>query len=396
VVISLMVLRRYRKLFFIGLAGAAAVVVFALLAIGALRGNFLWDLAAVDSPVRLRWNLWMAGLAMWGRHWLMGIGLGNFHIGFLPFLGPGVRQTKYLHNSYIQLPIELGLLGLVLVIVVVGLLVRRLLRATAESKAAGKVGEGPRQDPLHYGLIVAVLVFLVANGVEIILYFHSVGLLGAFLIGMFLRRSAPDHTAAAPSTDSSGKSGAMRIALAVLFIAAIVLVGRWFVADYFYLKGLEQVTRASLEPQIGDPGAPVAGSEGDPATVEDRIDRWKSIVDLASVAVAIEDGNSDYHYLLGRSYERLAVLSKNLDLLEQAQRHFSRAVELCPRMPYLRYSYGVILLRRGKLLSATREVGTAVSLYPGSEEYRSALEILEKRVAIVRAANRRQASGDSR
>jgi len=376
---ALLIIRRRRILLLWSVAGVVVVAVVALLAVGALRGNFLWDLAAPDSPIRLRWNLWTAGLAMWTQNWLPGIGLGNFQIGFLPYLGPGVRPTKYLHNTYLQLPIELGLVGLVLVVAIVGIIIHILMKKTAEVERTG----GIRKNALGLGLVVAVFVFLIANGIEIVLYFHSIGLLGAFLLGLLIRRGeAPAEVEEAPGRR---RISWLRLALTCVFILAMAMVGRWFVADYFYNRSIERVTQAALQPdfgQVSDNTAP-EGKDLDPLSRAQRVDLWHSVVEQASVAVEVEGGNFDYHYLLGRAYQNLSELGSDRELLLKAEEHFRRAVELCPGLPYLRYSHALTQLRLGRLLAATEEVAEAARLYPTSGDYRAALDALQQRIATL-------------
>jgi O-antigen ligase len=378
VVTLLILLRKRRAVVLWGIIGALVLGAVVLLAVGALRGNFLWDLAAHDSPIRLRWNLWAAGFEMWTHNWLLGIGLGNFHIGFLPFLGPGVLPTKYLHNTYLQLPIELGLLGLVAMIAVVGLLLRRLWREFGKIERNG----GIRADPVRIGLLVGVLTFLFVNGIEIVLYFHSLGLLGAFLVGLLMGRRVEGESeeTASPAL----KPSRLRIAVALVFILAMVMLGRWFVADYFYDKAIQKVTQAALEPDAAPllSGRAGEGEAHEPEALARRTELWQAVVEQASIAAAIESGNHEYHYLLGRAYEGLAAQRKDRNFLIEAQSRFQQAVELCPRLPYLRYSNALVLLRLGNLLNATGEIAEAARLYPSNQDYRAALSALQQRIMM--------------
>jgi O-antigen ligase len=378
----LYLLRKRKALIVWGLVGALVLGAAVLLAVGFLRGDFLWDLTAADSPIRLRSNLWGAGFEMWTRNWLLGIGLGNFHIGFLPYLGPGVLPTKYLHNTYLQLPIELGLLGLIVLAAVVGLLLRALRREFRGIEGGGGAGA----NPLQVGLAVAVLTFLFANGIEIILYFHSLGMLGAFLLGLLLRRR--DEEVAVGSAQGWERPSWLRVALALVFVFAMVLLGRWFVSDYFYGQAIQSVTQAALEPDKTPllSGGANRESGGMQAARSRNPGVWQGVIEQVSVAAAIEGGSHDYHYLLGRAYEGLYLEQKDRELLVKAQWNFGEAVKLCPRLPYLRYSNALALLRLGKLLAATQEVAEAVRFYPANEEYRESLDALLQRIALTARA----------
>ena len=315
---------------------------------------------------------------MWGRHWLFGVGLDNFQIGFLPFISPGVRETQYLHNTYLQLPAELGLLGLVLVISCLGMLLRRIWLETGDWLN--------NRDLLRLGIVVAVICFLLLNGIEIVLYFNSLGMLGAFLIGLMLRRSTPIQE----SSDVPVIYRVVTVSIAVLCVAAVALLGRWFIADYFFNRAGAQVTIAALEPQeeflLGRGPAETDSSKAE--DVEGRVTKWEGIRDLATVAAVVEDGNFEYHYLLGVCAERLYQLRGEEQFLFEAQRNYQNAIDRCPEMPYLRFANGLALLRQGRLLAANQEVATASSLYPTRESYSESRQVLEARIDILR--NNRQ------
>ena len=241
------------------------------------------------------------------------------------------------------------------------------------------------------------MAFLFVNGIEIILYFHSVGMMGAFLVGLLMRRRRETQTGTEKTTSEDESPGPRfypaRVVLALLFIAAMVLLGRWFVADYFYLKGVEQVTLSTLQPELAEPGDAGTGTEKERAEHESGRQRWRSVVDLAEVAAAIEDGNYEYHYLLGRGYERLAAMGADDEMRQRARHHYDRAVSLCPSLPYLRYSLGLALLRDGRLLAATEEVARAASLNPTSEDYRKSLDVLLRRIELTASTTEAQKEG---
>ncbi len=377
IVIALMLIFRRRGWLMLSAPAAAlAVGVVLLLVIGALRGDYLWDLAAENSPIRLRGNLWLAGLAAWSRHWLLGIGAGNFSVSLYPFLSSSVRPAQHLHNTYLQLPIELGLLGLALVAATVCMLARRLLETTDEWRAA--------RDPLRLGLIVAVLTFLVVNAVEIVLYFHSLGLLGAFLIGLWLRRTEP--LAADGRSTSAGRAGWMaRVALAAAFAIAVVLLGRWFLADHFFEKAKREQLELALSELQGHtlgagPRDPAQGAMG--IASARRGDSCEQIRRMTGVAIAIDDGNYEYHSLHGDSLRCLAVLRRDIALLAAAQRAYSSAIERFRHAPYLHYRSGELLWIQHRLLSANRNLSEAALLHPTESGYATLLG--ELRSEIVR------------
>jgi O-antigen ligase len=64
-----------------------------------------------------RLYIWQAGLAAFGQYWAIGAGLDNFPVVYQQFAGYGQRFAglyRDAHNIYLQIGVELGLVGLVL------------------------------------------------------------------------------------------------------------------------------------------------------------------------------------------------------------------------------------------------------------------------------------------
>lgn len=336
--------------------GATAVVV--VLAIGFIRGHFLWDLEAVNSPIRLRWKLWQAGSAEIGEHWMTGIGSGNFPLVLYPHLSQEVRPTKYLHNSYLQIPLEFGAVGGIAMLLALILLVRSLhRRADLENE------EPP---PLRLAVLAALCTWMVANGIEIVLYFHSLGLLGAFFIGLWLRRREHSSPALPPATTAWIRFGG-----AALCAVALLMLGRWFLADHFYSRAADMLTRDVVsrveqgEVTSGEPGA--ARPTGDGV--------WTELRKLLQIATTIDDGNYRYHLLYARAAEQFAPTETNLALAA-----VSRAITCNPALPSLYYSRALLALRLGRPLDAAVDLAQAEFRYPGNGEYQRTRREVELRI----------------
>jgi putative inorganic carbon (hco3(-)) transporter len=155
-----------------------------------------WASENVDS----RFELWSSAIALTERHPVLGVGPGNFRHYYFETTGrpPGTFQLEVVHNAYLDVAVELGVLGLVLL---VAFLFTALLRAE-RSHWAG-VGERGFATAVRASLIVAMVGSLTLTEQ----YFQPMWLLGglATVLWWEARRKAGDEPlarAAAPRTDA--------------------------------------------------------------------------------------------------------------------------------------------------------------------------------------------------
>src|SRR5262249_2235029 len=143
------------------------------------RGFHLWDLNASENPISLRIISCRTALTMFQDFPLVGVGLGNYG-GLNPRDQTSPRcVTQFAHTTPLQLLCDGGLVvwgGLFLTVGVGWGL------GTAR-RPFGALGD--RSDPLLLGMLGALAAWLVHNGLDIDLYFPSLGALGFFLAGLF-------------------------------------------------------------------------------------------------------------------------------------------------------------------------------------------------------------------
>lgn len=162
------------------------VVVFAV----GLAGALVWGsqrLAArftFDSPDR--WGSFQAAWQVFLRHPVTGSGPGTEQFVFARTTG-GVSVYRFVHNEYLQVLAELGVLGVILLVAFLALLVRRCWRARVEAGALGVGG------------LAALAALLLHAGFDFVWHIPAVPLLGAVFVGVALPH--PDFTA----TQSNGK-----------------------------------------------------------------------------------------------------------------------------------------------------------------------------------------------
>jgi putative inorganic carbon (hco3(-)) transporter len=155
-----------------------------------------WASENVDS----RLELWGAALELTERHPLLGVGPGNFRHYYFETTGrpPGTFQLEVVHNAYLDVAVELGVLGAVLLI---AFLFTALTRAERSARAG--VGERGFATAVRASLIVSVVASLTLTEQ----YFQPMWLFGglATVLWWEARRKAAEDSlapAAAPRTDA--------------------------------------------------------------------------------------------------------------------------------------------------------------------------------------------------
>lgn len=176
-------------------AGAAGLVA----GVGAVGG-------AAQTVVEARVNLAspdrtgasQAALRLVTQHPLTGTGPGQAD---LRWKGQehGSQLFVYVHNEYLQVAAELGLVGLVLLGVLLAAIARLLWRARTTSRA----------DPAVWaGVVAAVAAFSVHSGFDFVWHLPAIVLSATLLVGLVL--PAPDTASAHPSSIHPGPSKGSR------------------------------------------------------------------------------------------------------------------------------------------------------------------------------------------
>jgi O-antigen ligase len=102
----------------------------------------------------------------------------------------GNQLYAYVHNEYLQVAAELGLVGLVLLVVLLVAIARTLWRA----RPAGRAGA------TWAGVVAAAAAFAVHSGFDFVWHLPAIGLTVALLVGLVLQAPdpAPAHKPSLP------------------------------------------------------------------------------------------------------------------------------------------------------------------------------------------------------
>jgi O-antigen ligase len=353
--LSLLVLRRASGGLFwkVGGAGAAAVVLVGFVVVlGVGKSRFLTGRAQnTFDTTNMRLELWKAALEQWHLNPIFGTGSGTYLFYGRQFRSENMQMDPvWVHNDYLQLLAEYGLVGFVGMLLFVGV---HLWRGGYSFRRLGpkRVAVSPRllsnALALNVGALAAVSSYLVHSVVDFNLHIPANLLLMAFVVGLL----ANDGVVRGDSLPAVTPRAQIwwRMALPVLAAVLLAQSARLLPSEYFAER-----SRAAM-----------------------RDGHCVASINFAHRGIAWDPQNPDLHFYLGlarqgqgdrmederarRSFYGDAVkafeqarailpqeklyaveLATALDAVgrfEDAERVFSEALQLDPRAVCLRKSY---------------------------------------------------------
>jgi len=306
---------------------AASLVAAGVLVAGALLvSRAARESAGVDTSSPIAWRLgnWEVAARILAHEPLQGVGLGAYGIAFPRYREWGMNESRYAHNTYLQLLAEggvaVGIPALALALLLAIALLRRM-------RAARRRGD------LSASFVTAgAVAFLVHNTVDFTAYVPSVAFvfccLTGTLIGARWRRGVSPVSARAS------------MAVASLALAAVALV----------------VTRGDMAIEDAR-GLALQG-------------RTNEAIERARGAAVLDPIDPEPHGLLADLLLERAVADHRPDLLEEAAAQASRAVRLDPETPHRWHLLGRVRLAAADPQGAYIALHRAAALYPIRLEYR--------------------------
>jgi O-antigen ligase len=305
-----------RSLRLTALVGAGAAVVL-LAAIVLLRGE---RVGAPDSPVDERLGNWEVALLEVRDHPLAGVGWGGYGGAYTRYQRPGMNQSRYAHNTFLQVLAEGGLTTLPFLLVGIGAVL-------------GRLGRRDRR-PGGAAFTVALIATVLHNGVDFTLLLPSVAIPFFLVLG----------AAATARAGARWAGGAAALGLAVAVAAAGIPLG---------LAG-------------------ASAREARDAVAEGRAEPGR---DAMERAVALDPASAEYRDFLARWW-----LDHGAPGIARAQAE--AACRLAPATPHHRTTLEMACLAEGDLACAWRAAGRAAALFPASAAYRARRD--EVRELVVR------------
>ncbi|HYV18035.1 MAG TPA: O-antigen ligase family protein [Verrucomicrobiae bacterium] len=140
------------------------------------------------DPLSLRLGNWRAAVEMMRDHPILGVGPGRFPIFYPRFIAPGMNETQFAHNSYLQLAATWGAWALAPLAFFVAAFSRPKERRRGAVAAAAGAGAG----------------FLLHNAIDFTFFLPGVALPAALLLGAGSAHSIPPGLAGAQPIEANG------------------------------------------------------------------------------------------------------------------------------------------------------------------------------------------------
>jgi O-antigen ligase len=281
------------------------------------------------NPLSLRAGNWGAAFRMIADHPFFGTGPGSFGTFYPRYMQPGMNETRFAHDSYLQAAAGWG----VWVFVPLGILLMSVRRAARRARR-----EPFPSSRIRLLTLVGCVAFLVHNLVDFTAYLPGVAIPAAIMLGLGL--------GPAGSEGDRVREG-----------------GRWFAG--WRLIAVVLVVLLTLESAVA------ARSRADLRGALDAANRGEidPALDLARRAVAARPGDPDPHALLAQ-----LILGHRLDddgLRKEGERAASAAVLLDPEAAILHYTRSLYHQAAAEPAPAYLERHAARLLYPLKELYRA-------------------------
>lgn len=204
-----------------GAIGLVAVLVLALvLGAGGLVIDRLVE-AKREWPQFSKIDIWRQSLALFSRFVLFGTGWGTFATAFNHYKSSGGDSTVlHAENDYLQLLVETGLIGAM----VLGLVLSRALRASLQFAWRETMAE----PELVFGAVAGLAAFALQAVFEFVFQITATALLAAALLGFIIGSRDQAHRPAVLPLPSGRRLLLNYLAAGVLLAAAVLQGAAWF------------------------------------------------------------------------------------------------------------------------------------------------------------------------
>src|SRR5262245_30342421 len=317
-----------------GLLLAAAALASIALVVSFMQDRRAEAEAPGGHPLVLRAGNWRAAGEMIRDHPLLGTGPGSFGTFYPRYMRPGMNETRYAHDSYLQVISGWGLWSILP-------LAGFLLAFTGRLRLAWKVaGE-------ELPFAAAGAGFLIHNLVDFTAYLPGVAIPSAIVIGAAFRPRARAAQEGAPSEQRERRAPSTRRAMMVCAVPTIaaLLVYLGYSLISFRAEGLLDEARAAA----AEGSAPEA------------------------LALARQASRARPDDPSPRGFIAEWVLTHGMDdaaLREEGLREANEAVRLDPESAILNYDLSLHYGAAGAWAAAYRERYIAHAKFPQKEAYR--------------------------
>jgi O-antigen ligase len=286
-------------------------------------------LAAVENnPMVLRALNWGTTIEMIRDNPWIGKGLDTFGFIYPAYQMGGVNVVHHAHNTYLQLGVEMGIIGTIVFLWFACWWLWRTVRIVKETK--------DKKIKVWLGfLMIAGMAFFIHHAFDFEFYMPSVTLAGFAVLALAIGAQKKDKV-----YKIVVKKSKRLLCIAAGFIGAIAASLLLLVPFY----GQTHFQRAQSLFKSGPYFAEAAAAE------------FKK-------AIRLDPYNSEYHHQYG------VLLVQRLSRQQEGIAEVEEAIQLSPWRHYYHFDLGMIYLVAGERKKGLEEIKKASQLYPLNEDY---------------------------
>jgi len=327
-IIYLGYLKRVKAQYMISII-SGLILVLALIFTGLSLARPDNPLATIENnPLVLRALNWRTTIEIIKDNPLIGKGLDTFGLIYPSYQQPGVNVVHHAHNTYLQLGVEMGIIGTVVFLWFACWWfwrTVRLVKETKDKKLRAWVGS----------LMVAGMAFFIHHAFDFEFYMPSVTLAGFAVLALTVSAQKKDKV-----YKIAVKKKRRLLCIAAGFIGAIAASLLLLVPFY----GQTHFQRAQSLFKSGPYFAEAAAAE------------FKK-------ALRLDPHNSEYHHRYG------VLLVQRLSRPHEGIAEVQEAIHLSPWRHYYHFDLGMIYLLAEQREKGLEEIKKASQLYPLNEDY---------------------------
>ncbi len=290
--------------------------------------------AETHNPVTLRLQNWLTGWEIFAANPIFGSGLNTYAVLYRQHQQIGANETQFAHNTPVQLLAELGLLG-----VVAGFALALFLWPRRQGILDS---QGDRR-----WVLLAILVWITHNLIDIDVYFASVGAVGVVLMGL-LATEGP-RIGPRPGTGRGRSIGAG--AFGLLTGVVVLVSGVVYVSGELHYRAEGELANLKVE------------------------EAYRTL----QFAAAVNPFDSSILHAAGRTALELHQKTSDPAYLAEATEHFERAIWLSPAKADPLLGLGLCLSSADRLDEALAAFSLAQTLHPYSRTVSAVRRQIERR-----------------
>jgi len=281
-----------------------------------------------NNPMVLRVLNWGTTIEIIRDNPWVGKGLHTFGFVYPAYQRPGVNIVHHAHNTYLQLGVEMGIMGALVFIWFFFWWGCRTLNVFRESKdKKSRIWTG--------SLMVAGMAFFIHNAFDFEFYLPSVTLPGFALLALAVGVRKQDKVYRI-TVKSRGKTLYPVVGFVGALVVSLLLL--------FPFYGQMHFQRAK-------------------SFLESKINFSKRAALELEKAIRLDPRNSQYHYLYG------VLLAQRLSRHREGMAEVQKAIRLSPWRHNYHFDLGMIYLVIGERAKGLEEIKKASQLYPLNEDY---------------------------